>query len=252
MFCSLSSFSGLSDRSGHTAWYQILPVRCLPGQLLRQGVIVNLWSKISIFLRFEKSQLSVFEMFPVFSIQRFKKVIEGAGKQREVWKVFFPQALGFDPTPATFNKIEEGRIGWKVMAPQVEGFCHFHNQAASLLTGVVYHQRDRFSGIRGTESLQKFADHLRIDRTGCTNIHKTMVAGLNGTKKSVTLPPASTRCQAPGEGPIHAQKVTNNENLEIWLPRHRRCSALGQSAGAERSDREIALSSIGDAAGTLS
>jgi hypothetical protein len=67
-------------------------------------------------------------MFLVFSIQRFKKVIEGAGKQREVWKVFVPQASGFDPTPATFNEIEEGGIGWKVMEPQVEGVCHFYNQ----------------------------------------------------------------------------------------------------------------------------
>jgi hypothetical protein len=38
-------------------------------------------------------------MFPVFSIQRVKELIEGAGKQREAWEVFVPQASGFDETP---------------------------------------------------------------------------------------------------------------------------------------------------------
>jgi hypothetical protein len=33
-------------------------------------------------------------MFPVFSIQRVKELIEGAGKQREVWEVFVPEASG--------------------------------------------------------------------------------------------------------------------------------------------------------------
>jgi hypothetical protein len=41
-------------------------------------------------------------MFPVFSIQRVKELIEGAGKQREVWEVFVPQASGFDETPHSF------------------------------------------------------------------------------------------------------------------------------------------------------
>jgi hypothetical protein len=154
-------------------------------------------------------------MFPVFSIQRAKKVIERIGKQREVWKVFVPHALAFDPTPATLNKIEVWGIGLKIKERQVESVCHFHNQSASLVTGIVHHQRDLFSGIRGTEFLQKFADHLRIDRTGCTNIQEILVAGLKGTKKVVTLPPASTRCHNPGEGPNHAQKVTNNAKLEI-------------------------------------
>ena len=53
-------------------------------------------------------------MFPVFSIQRVKGLIEGAGKQHEVWEVFVPQESGFDETPDTFNKIKVGGIGWKV------------------------------------------------------------------------------------------------------------------------------------------
>ena len=40
-------------------------------------------------------------MFTVFSIQRVKEFIEGAGKQREVWEVFVPQALGSDETRDT-------------------------------------------------------------------------------------------------------------------------------------------------------
>ena len=47
-------------------------------------------------------------MFPVFSIQRVKELIEGAGKQREVWEVFVPKASGFDETPNTFNEIKVG------------------------------------------------------------------------------------------------------------------------------------------------
>jgi hypothetical protein len=38
-------------------------------------------------------------MFAVFSIQRVKELIEGAGKQREAWEVFVPEASGFDETP---------------------------------------------------------------------------------------------------------------------------------------------------------
>jgi hypothetical protein len=53
-------------------------------------------------------------MFPVFSIQRVEELIEGAGKQREVWEVFFPQASGLDETPNTFNEIKVGGVGWKV------------------------------------------------------------------------------------------------------------------------------------------
>ena len=53
-------------------------------------------------------------MFPVFSIQRVKELIEGAGKQREVWEVFVPQASGFDEKPNTFNEIKVGEVGWKV------------------------------------------------------------------------------------------------------------------------------------------
>ncbi len=47
-------------------------------------------------------------MLPVFSIQRVKELIEGAGKQREVWEVFVPEASGFDETPDTFNEIKVG------------------------------------------------------------------------------------------------------------------------------------------------
>ncbi len=64
--------------------------------------------------------------------------MEGAGKQREVWEVFVPQASGFDETPDTFNAIKVGGIGWKVKKLHVEGVCHFHNQSASLVTGIVY------------------------------------------------------------------------------------------------------------------
>jgi hypothetical protein len=102
-------------------------------------------------------------MFPVFSIQRAKKVIERIGKQREVWKVVVPHTLALDPTPATFKKSEVGQIAWRTKELQVERIFHFHNQSASLVTGIVHHQRDLFFGIRGTEFLQKFADHLRID-----------------------------------------------------------------------------------------
>jgi hypothetical protein len=105
-------------------------------------------------------------MFPVFSIQRVKELIEGAGKQREVWEVFVPEASGFDETPDTFNEIKVGGIGWKVKELHVERVCHFHNQSASLVTGIVHHQRNLLSGIRGTDFLQKFADHFRINRSG--------------------------------------------------------------------------------------
>jgi hypothetical protein len=44
-------------------------------------------------------------MFSAFSIQRVKELIEGAGKQHEVWDVFVPEASGFDETPDTFNEI---------------------------------------------------------------------------------------------------------------------------------------------------
>jgi hypothetical protein len=47
-------------------------------------------------------------MFPVFSIQRVKELIEGAGKQHEVLEVFVPQALGFDETPNTFYEFKVG------------------------------------------------------------------------------------------------------------------------------------------------
>jgi hypothetical protein len=50
-------------------------------------------------------------MFPVFTIQRVKELIEGAGKQREVWEVFVPEASGFDETLNTFNEIKVGGIG---------------------------------------------------------------------------------------------------------------------------------------------
>jgi hypothetical protein len=53
-------------------------------------------------------------MFPICSIRRVKKPIEGAGKQREVWEVFVPEASGFDETPDTFNEIKVGGIDWKV------------------------------------------------------------------------------------------------------------------------------------------
>jgi hypothetical protein len=76
-------------------------------------------------------------MFPVFSLQRFKELIEGAGKQREVWEVFVPQASGFDETPGTVNEIKVGGIGWNVKQLHVEGVCHFHNQSAPLVTGIV-------------------------------------------------------------------------------------------------------------------
>ena len=105
-------------------------------------------------------------MFPVFSIQRVKELIEGAGKQREVWEVFVPEASGFDETPDTFNEIKVGGIGWKIEELHVERVCHFHNQSASLVTGIVHHQRNLLSGIRGTDFLQKFADHFRINRSG--------------------------------------------------------------------------------------
>ena len=105
-------------------------------------------------------------MFPVFSIQRVKELIEGAGKQREVWEVFVPEASGFDETPDTFNEIKVGGIGWKIKELHVERVCHFHNQSASLVTGIVHHQRNLLSGIRGTDFLQKFADHFRINRSG--------------------------------------------------------------------------------------
>jgi hypothetical protein len=59
-------------------------------------------------------------MFPVVSIQRVKELIEGAGKQREVWEVFVPQASGFDETPTRFNEIKVGGIGWKIKELHVE------------------------------------------------------------------------------------------------------------------------------------
>jgi hypothetical protein len=37
IFHPLSSFSGLSDTSVHAARCKVVPVRCLPSQLLRQG-----------------------------------------------------------------------------------------------------------------------------------------------------------------------------------------------------------------------
>jgi hypothetical protein len=43
-------------------------------------------------------------MFPVFSIQRVKELIEGAGKQREAWEVFVPEASGFDETPPMHSR----------------------------------------------------------------------------------------------------------------------------------------------------
>jgi len=150
-------------------------------------------------------------MFPVFSIQRVKELIEGAGKQREVWEVFVPEASGFDETPDTFNEIKVGGIGWKVKELHVERVCHFHNQSASLVTGIVHHQRNLLSGIRGTDFLQKFADYFRINRSGCPNAHEIMVACLNGAENAVTLPPTSTWHKDPGEGPNHAQKGTQYE-----------------------------------------
>jgi hypothetical protein len=102
-------------------------------------------------------------MFPVISIKRVKELVEGAGKQREVWEIFVPQVLGFDVTPDTFNEIKVGGIGWKVQELYVEGVCHFYNQSASLLMGIVHHQRNLLSGIRGTDFLQKFADYFRFN-----------------------------------------------------------------------------------------
>jgi hypothetical protein len=48
------------------------------------------------------------------------------------------------------------------------------------------------SGIRGTDFLQKFADHFRINRTGCPNTHEVMVACLNSAENAVKLAPTST------------------------------------------------------------
>ena len=170
-----------------------------------------------------------FEMLPVFSIQRVKEHIESFGKQRQVWEVFVPQASGFDETPNTLNEIKGGRIGWKIKELHVEGVCHFQNQSASLVTGIVHHQRNLLSGIRGTDFLQKFADHFRINRPGCPNAHEIRVAlCLNGAENAVTLPPTSTWHKDPGEGPNHAQKGTQYETKDNLSPYHRRGSALGQ------------------------
>ena len=93
----------------------------------------------------------------------------------------------------------------------IERVCHFHNQSASLVTGIVHHQRNLLSGIRGTDFLQKFADYFRINRSGCPNAHEIMVACLNGAENAVTLPPTSTWNKDPGEGPNHPQKGTQYE-----------------------------------------
>jgi hypothetical protein len=45
----------------------------------------------------------VFRDVPVFSIQRVKELIEGVGKQREVWEVFVPQASDFGDAPDTLD-----------------------------------------------------------------------------------------------------------------------------------------------------
>jgi hypothetical protein len=164
-------------------------------------------------------------MCPVFSIQRVKELIEGAGKQREVWEVFVPEASGFDETPDTFNEIQVEGIGWKVKELHVERVCHFHNQSASLVTGTVHHQRNLLSGIRGTDFLQKFADYFRINRSGCPNAHEIMVACLNGAENAVTLPPTSTWHKDPGEGPNHAQKGTQYEDLGFVTVSSERFSA---------------------------
>jgi hypothetical protein len=131
-------------------------------------------------------------MLPVFSMQQVKKIMEGGGKHREVLEVFVPQASDFDATPNTLNVVEVGGTGWKVKQLHIERDCHFHNQSASLLTGVVQHQRNVLSGIRGTCFAQKFVDHFRVNRTGCRNVHEIMVACLSGTENAVTLPSTST------------------------------------------------------------
>jgi hypothetical protein len=132
-------------------------------------------------------------MFPIVSVQRIKELIECAGKQGEVWEVFIPQASGFDETPDTFNEMKVGGIGWKAKERHAERVCHFFNQTASLVTGIVQHQRNFLSGIRGTDFLQKFADHFRIHRSGCPNDQEIQAAGLNGAEYAVTLPLASSR-----------------------------------------------------------
>jgi hypothetical protein len=135
----------------------------------------------------------------VVSIQRVKELIEGADKQHEVREIFVPQAWGFDETRDTFNEIKVGGIGWEVKELHGERVCHFCNKSASLITGIVHHQRNILSGIVGTEFLHKFADDLRIERTGFSNAHEIMVAGLNGAEPPVTLPPVFTRHKDPSE-----------------------------------------------------
>jgi hypothetical protein len=207
------------------------------------------------FLDYVTSEKKIYhyvEVFLVVSIQRANKLIERGGKQREVCELFVPEASGFDETPDTFDEIKVGGIGWKVKELHVERVCHFHNQWASLVTGIVHPQRNLLSGIRGTDFLQKFADYFRINRSGCPNAHEIMVACLNGAENAVTLPPTSTWHKDPGEGPNHAQKGIPDETSDNLSQYHRRGSALGQSTGEERSDRVIAPSSIGYAGGAVS
>jgi hypothetical protein len=115
--------------------------------------------------------------------------------------------------------------GGKINEFHVERVCHFHNQSASLATGIVHHQRNLLSGIRGTDFLQKFSDYFRINRSGCPKAHEIMVACLNGAENAVTLPPTSTWHKDPGEGPNYPQKGTPYEDLGFVTVSSERFSA---------------------------
>jgi hypothetical protein len=156
-------------------------------------------------------------MFPVFSSQRVKELIEGAGKQREVWEVFVEDASGFDETPNTFNEIKVGDIGWKVKELHVERVCYFHDQSLSLVTGIVHHTRNLLSGISGTDFLQKFADYFCLNRSGCPNAQEIMVVCLNGAESAVMQPPTFTWHNDPSEGPNYAQKDTRYESKDNFV-----------------------------------
>jgi hypothetical protein len=103
--------------------------------------------------------------------------------------------------------------------------CHFHKQSASLVTGIVHHQRHLLSGISGLDFLQKFADDFCIYRTACQNTHGIMATGLNGDDTTVMQPPASTRHKDPDEGLNHAQRgpqyeVGGNKKTTLTLLCH--------------------------------
>ena len=125
---------------------------------------------------------------PGFFHSASQGLIEGAGKQREVWEVFGPRVSVSEETPNLFKE--------KAKELHVARVCHFRNPSASLLTETVHKQSYLLCEIRGTNFLEKSADHFRIIRTGCPHAHGIMVAGLNGAQNTLTLSPAFTRHRA--------------------------------------------------------